>query len=249
VQTYRVELTSEEYGRLNAEYPRSDSNSRIGKRAEEIVKIFFRRRNPRCAFEVPRSGADLKVVISPSESFLIEVKGTASAGLAPQQIKASSSHSRRMLAEEGVPIYRVSEVFAAVPLIYVLAYGVDYTLKEEARWAFQPIRRDAIRQPVIHADRDKPRAASNEGQMSKYEALRRYLENQGRQPVTLGFKEATTILGFRLPSSAYKHQAFWANQTDTTNRPQARAWQEAGYEVDACRLSDDGWVRFKPHRS
>ena len=183
---------------------------------------------------------------------LIEVKGTASAGLAPQQLKVSSPHSRRLLAELRVPVYRVSEVFAVAPCVYVLTYGTDFTLEEEARWAFKPIRgKVAKHQPLIRTAQasSKPRSAVSGGQMSKYDALRRYLESQAKQPVTLGFKEATKILGFPLPSSAYKYEAFWANQTDTTNRPQARAWQEAGYEVDSYRLSDDGWVRFKRHGS
>jgi hypothetical protein len=81
---------------------------------------------------------------------------------------------------------------------------------------------------------------------SRYDALREYLESKATREVMLKFKDAAEVLGFRLPPAAHKYRAFWANQSDNTNRPQARAWQEAGYEVDSCRLSEmDGWVRFR----
>lgn len=81
---------------------------------------------------------------------------------------------------------------------------------------------------------------------SKYDELRKYLERQGTNEVTFQFKNARAVLGFPLPPSAHKHQAFWANQSNTTNRPWAKAWQSAGYEVVSHRLSgNDGWVRFR----
>jgi hypothetical protein len=81
---------------------------------------------------------------------------------------------------------------------------------------------------------------------SIYDALRDYLKDQATDEITLLFKDAPGILGFSLPSSAYKHRPFWANQSNTANRPWARAWQNAGYEVASVRLSNvDGWVQFR----
>ena len=90
MEDHRVQLTAEEFDRLNSLYPASDGSALIGKRAEEIVKIHFRRRDPQCVFGVPDTGADLKVALSDgSAPLLIEVKGTASVGVAWQQLKVS----------------------------------------------------------------------------------------------------------------------------------------------------------------
>jgi hypothetical protein len=252
VESYPVELTAEEYDRLNALYPEGNGSGLIGKRAEEIVRIYMQRHRPGCNFQVPDTGADLKVVFCDgSPALLIEVKGTASTGVAWPQLKVSSQHSYRLLAEQGIPVYRVSEVFSAAPRIYVLTYGADFILEEEARWAFKPSGAGS-RQPEIRQTQPTSNSATvvEGSHTSKYDALRLYLERQQEDQVTLGFKEAVEVLGFSLPPSAHKYQAFWANQTDTTNRPWARAWQEAGYEVESYRLSDvDGWVRFRRFRT
>jgi hypothetical protein len=117
-----VELTGDEYERLNTKYPESEGSSVIGKRAEEIVKIYFRKRDPQCQFAKPPKGADLHVVLSgEAPSLVIEVKGTKSAEVEWQQLKVSSQHSRDLLAEKRVPVYRVTGVFERLPLIYVLA--------------------------------------------------------------------------------------------------------------------------------
>ena len=40
--------------------------------------------------------------------------------------------------------------------------------------------------------------------------------------VTLGFQDISRILGFPLPDSAFRYRQWWANQHDTSGRPQAR---------------------------
>jgi len=245
-ENHRVQLTVEEFARLNSLYPASEGSALIGKRAEEIVRVHFRRQDPKCVFEVPDAGADLKVVLSDgSEPLLIEVKGTVSVGVAWQQLKVSSRHSFRLLTEVRIPVYRVSEVFGEAPCIHVLTHGADFTLDQEDRWTFKPIRRQGEPPSTVRQGQTHLRAAEGV-RGSKYDSLRGYLEGQTTQEVTLTFENATKILGFPLPPSAYKYQAFWANQADTANRPWARAWQQAGFEVDSVHLStDDGWVRFK----
>ncbi len=57
MERYPVELTRGEYERLNSKYPESKVSSVIGKRAEKIVKIYFRKQYPQCQFAKPPKGA------------------------------------------------------------------------------------------------------------------------------------------------------------------------------------------------
>ena len=246
MDTNLITLTTEEYERLNSLYPDSAGSGLIGKRAEEIVKIYFQRTSPGCTFAAPDAGADLTVLFCDGSSpSLIEVKGTAALGIAWPQLKVSSQQSYNLLVQAGVPVYRVSGVFTATPTIYVLRHGADFRLEEEARWAFKRSGAGGQAADDEAVELGEGTATTHGPQMSKYDVLREYLEQQGGELVTLAFMDAPDVLGFSLPPSASRYQAFWANQTDTTNRPWARAWQSAGYRVEAHRLTDDGWVRFR----
>lgn len=248
METHRVELTADEHRRLNAQFPESAGSGLIGRRAEQLVRILLQRLHPECEFRPPDSGADVKVVPSPGKpALLIEIKGTASSGLAWQQLKVSSQHSHRLLSEAGVPVYRVSEVFSQVPVIYVLKHGTDFVLEPEARWTFKPMT-PPRKAPTLSSV--QTRRAPADLSVSKYGPLRNHLSSQSGGLVTLSFSQLSGILGFRLPSSAYKHRAFWGNQDDMEHRPWARSWQEAGYVVDFVQQSDgDGWVRCRRQAS
>lgn len=79
----------------------------------------------------------------------------------------------------------------------------------------------------------------------KYKPLEVFL---GHSPakiveITLSFTQIEQILGSSLPPSAHNHRPWWANQSDTSNRPQAAAWLSAGWKVDSVNLEDE-WVRF-----
>ena len=82
--------------------------------------------------------------------------------------------------------------------------------------------------------------------MAKYEPLQDYLAARrlmGR--VRLSFVEVGAVLGKPLPLSAFKYREWWANQSDTSTRPQAAAWLGAGFAVDAIHQErGDGWVEF-----
>lgn len=82
---------------------------------------------------------------------------------------------------------------------------------------------------------------------NKYTSLCQYLQAlpPNTQEDTLGFADIEKLLGQPLPSSALKYAPWWANQADVENRPQAKAWTSAGFKVDALRLGEGGWVRFK----
>lgn len=147
-----------------------------------------------------------------------------------------------MLVEKLIPMYRVTDVFGESPVIHVLIHGKDFSLKHEARWAFVLVKTNPSRTMGGLATRKGVLRPAKE---SKYDSLRTWLQTDPSPKVTLLFREAKQLLGFSLPVSAAKHQAYWANQRNTQNRPWAKAWTDAGYRVDGLRLGDDGWVRFR----
>ena len=82
---------------------------------------------------------------------------------------------------------------------------------------------------------------------SKYEPLEVHLSDMRAisQKVSLSFKEVEQIIGSKLPRSAYTYREWWSNQTDASNRPQAKAWLSAGFLVESVRQqSASGAVVF-----
>ena len=82
----------------------------------------------------------------------------------------------------------------------------------------------------------------------KYESLEEYLQQKSISvnELTLRFRDIEDIIGARLPKSAFQYREWWSNQSDVSNRPQAKAWVNANYKVDeVCLDAERGWVRFK----
>lgn len=77
--------------------------------------------------------------------------------------------------------------------------------------------------------------------MSKYSALRRYLEDESAASVEMTFDELDTIVG-QLPASARRHTAWWSNESHGSH-VQAHAWMEAGWRVAHVNLTAER-VRF-----
>ena len=247
MEALRVDLDDEELRALDAKFPQSLASAVIGKRAEEIVKIYFRRTDPKCKFSRPHNGADLEVQFLDGQNRLVlEIKGTDASSVSWQKLKVSSEHSWRHLVEERIPVYRVIEVFGKSPSIIELLHDRDFTLEPEPRWSFKPKRSSAVPSPLAAPPSDsKIFHVASTSRASKYARLAEYLSRQKTNAVTLTFAELRNVLGFPLPSSATKYQAFWGNQLDTRVRPWARAWQKAGYRVDSFKLHPtEGWVRF-----
>ena len=73
--------------------------------------------------------------------------------------------------------------------------------------------------------------------MSKYGPLRSYLEAQTVGERAMAFREIERVLGFTLPPSARKHQAWWANNVGT--HVNARAWREAGWKTSRVDLASE----------
>jgi hypothetical protein len=62
---------------------------------------------------------------------------------------------------------------------------------------------------------------------------------------TMTFDEVAELVG-PLPQSAWRHQAWWANEA-AGNHVQARSWLSAGFRVDGID-QHNGWVRFQRDR-
>ena len=67
--------------------------------------------------------------------------------------------------------------------------------------------------------------------MSRYDALRDFLDRQSAECVTLSFAELDAVV--RLPASAKRYDFWWSNDdVKTTMHAQCRAWQDAGYTAE-----------------
>ena len=64
---------------------------------------------------------------------------------------------------------------------------------------------------------------------SKYDALPHYLNGIGVRSWRGTFTEIETILGFKLPASARRWNAWWANEAEPTTHVQKKAWLAHGW--------------------
>jgi hypothetical protein len=65
--------------------------------------------------------------------------------------------------------------------------------------------------------------------MSKYDPLTRWLNGQPPTSVLATFTQIEHLLGFPLPASARKYQAWWANEKNPgTRHIHALSWLNAG---------------------
>jgi hypothetical protein len=76
---------------------------------------------------------------------------------------------------------------------------------------------------------------------SKYYPLYTYLQQSGRDRLTLTFAELESLLSAPLPASARRQRGWWANRRGGTP---AAAWLGAGYLVDELDL-DAGQLTFR----
>jgi hypothetical protein len=95
-----------------------------------------------------------------------------------------------------------------------------------------------------------------EGPVRKYEPLPQFLATQPGAVHRMGFDRIERILGFKLPKSAYEHEAWWSN--NATGHSHARIWLEAGWrtmdvdiearKVSFQRLASSASSPGKPHK-
>ncbi|HZG43604.1 MAG TPA: hypothetical protein VEY93_11615 [Longimicrobium sp.] len=96
----------------------------------------------------------------------------------------------------------------------------------------------------VAAERQQPQSAPG-ARTSRYQPLNDHLMARQHMPVVqLTFAEIAKLTG-PLPPSAYEHREWWANQSNTSNRAQAAAWQSAGFFVKSVEVSaGEAWVEF-----
>lgn len=61
--------------------------------------------------------------------------------------------------------------------------------------------------------------------------------------VTMSFEQIEQIINDKLPTSAYKYQAWWANEIGGSH-VQAHFWMDVGWKVDTVDLKKK-WARFQ----
>lgn len=66
--------------------------------------------------------------------------------------------------------------------------------------------------------------------MTKYDPLREYLNRQLGSMIPMTFREIETVIGAKLPPSAYKHRPWWSN--NPSNSVITHAWLKAGFETE-----------------
>jgi len=77
--------------------------------------------------------------------------------------------------------------------------------------------------------------------MSKYDPINQFLRGKSG-PVEVPLSELAAIVEGGLPTSAYRHTAWWSNDDDT--HVQSSAWSSAGYRAVPDLLARR--VRFVP---
>jgi hypothetical protein len=82
--------------------------------------------------------------------------------------------------------------------------------------------------------------------VSRYQPLADFLACQKSNEWTATFSDIEEQLGFRLPESAYKYPAWWANQVGS-GHSQTRGWRSVGWRTTALDL-ERRRVRFERER-
>ena len=84
---------------------------------------------------------------------------------------------------------------------------------------------------------DQNRRNSIKADRGKYRSLFRHLCYLDAQEWEATFGDVESVIGFRLPASARRYRAWWANQNGASSHVQANAWIAAGWEVTAVDLA------------
>ncbi len=71
--------------------------------------------------------------------------------------------------------------------------------------------------------------------MALYEPLGEYLKKKGSGHIAMTFREVETVIGRKLPASAYRHRPWWANEE--RGHSHAKAWLGAGYETEQVDMA------------
>ena len=72
--------------------------------------------------------------------------------------------------------------------------------------------------------------------MSKYDPLKMHLIQSPERVVTLSFAQIERILNTDLPQSAFRYNAWWANEIEGTHT-HSNSWMDAGYRTEKVNLN------------
>lgn len=72
--------------------------------------------------------------------------------------------------------------------------------------------------------------------MSKYEPLGQFLQSLDVKRLRMKFDAIERLIGFRLPSSAGRYEAWWSN--NDTGHSHARVWVAAGWRTEEVDLAE-----------
>jgi hypothetical protein len=70
--------------------------------------------------------------------------------------------------------------------------------------------------------------------MGKYEPLPQFLSGKPGAAHRMSFEQIERVLGFKLPKSAYEHEAWWSN--NPAGHSHSRTWLEAGWRTQDVDL-------------
>jgi len=71
--------------------------------------------------------------------------------------------------------------------------------------------------------------------MNKYDRLKAFLRQQGRESVPMTFAEIEQVVGVKLPKSQ-NYQAWWSNST--SNNVMTQVWLDAGYRTEQVDVAN-----------
>jgi hypothetical protein len=71
--------------------------------------------------------------------------------------------------------------------------------------------------------------------MGKYEPLPQFLDAQAATTLRMTFRQIERVLGFKLPNSAYRHEAWWSN--NEAGHSHARTWLSSGWQTQDVDLA------------
>jgi hypothetical protein len=82
--------------------------------------------------------------------------------------------------------------------------------------------------------------------LSKYDPLRMHLARHRETELPMRFREIEDVLGFALPRSARRHQAWWANEVSGSHVQKA-SWRKAGRRTARLDLGAERVVFVQDH--
>ncbi|MBI5875115.1 MAG: hypothetical protein HZB81_04615 [Deltaproteobacteria bacterium] len=143
MEEIKFKLKKEEFDKLNRDPNIGEGSinaSKTGKRAVELVKLYFLRKDPNCNFLIPGNGSDLEITCG-NITQRIEVKGTVDTKSAWAKLIVSGEPSHKLL-EDGLPLYRVCGVYNDEPVIFIMQHGSDFEMVPEVRWRVKQIKKE-----------------------------------------------------------------------------------------------------------